>query len=79
MFSFKSEKVGIFNEEWELLTEPALLTHLPNLSLCGVGVAQDELSGKREEFWRDFEHHMDVLFNGSEEGFDEFALKNKTP
>jgi hypothetical protein len=79
VFSFKSDKVGIFNEEWEILTEPALQNSLPNLSLCGVGVAEDELSSKREEFWRDFEHHMDVLFNGSEEDQDEFILKNKTP
>jgi hypothetical protein len=55
VFSFKSGKVGTFNEEWELLTDPALLTSLPILSLSGVCVAEDELVSKREEFWKQFE------------------------
>lgn len=40
-FSFKSEKVGMFNEEWELMTEPALLHSLPVLSLSGVCTQED--------------------------------------
>lgn len=43
-FSFKSEKVGIFNEEWNLLTEPVLLNNLPILSLSGIGVEADQLA-----------------------------------
>jgi hypothetical protein len=35
-FSFASEKVGMFNEEWELWTEPLLLKQLARLELCGI-------------------------------------------
>jgi hypothetical protein len=79
MFSFKSDKVGIFNEEWELLTEPALETALPNLALSGVCVAEDELVGKREKFWRDFEQQCDILANVSDDGLEEFASLSRTP
>jgi hypothetical protein len=43
-FSFSSEKVGMFNEEWELWTEPLLLQNLPILSLCGVSTEEDKLT-----------------------------------
>ena len=78
IFSFKSDKVGMFNEEWELLTEPAV-SQLPCLSLSGMGVADDELVQKREDFWRNFDHHMDVLCNVSDDGLDEFHQMSKTP
>jgi hypothetical protein len=35
-FSFKSAKVGMFNEEWELLTEPVLKTAISLVSLSGI-------------------------------------------
>jgi len=40
-FSFTSDKVGMFNEEWELWTEPFLLNQLPVLSLCGISIQED--------------------------------------
>jgi hypothetical protein len=40
-FSFKSEKVGMFNEEWELLTEPILLNPLSLVSLSGIATQED--------------------------------------
>jgi hypothetical protein len=43
-FSFSSDKVGMFNEEWELWTEPLLLNQLPVLSLCGVSTEEDKLT-----------------------------------
>jgi hypothetical protein len=43
-FSFSSEKVGMFNEEWELWTEPLLLQNLSILSLCGVSTEEDKLT-----------------------------------
>jgi hypothetical protein len=53
-FSFKSSKIGMFNEEWELLTEPLLLTPLNSVCLSGIACEEDSLAEKREEFWRDF-------------------------
>lgn len=51
IFSFRSEKVGMFNEEWELLTEPLLINTLPVLTLSGISLQSDEYSQKRDEFW----------------------------
>jgi len=42
VFSFKSGKVGMFNEEWELMTEPLLLNALPVISLSGIATKEDE-------------------------------------
>ncbi len=43
-FSFKSEKTGMFNEEWELLTEPLLLNPLNNVALSGIALEEDHLA-----------------------------------
>lgn len=53
-FSFKSAKVGMFNEEWELLTEPLLQTPLSLVSLSGIATQEDQLKSKRDEFWTGF-------------------------
>lgn len=53
-FSFKSAKVGMFNEEWELLTEPLLQTPLSLVSLSGIATQEDLKSKKRDEFWTGF-------------------------
>lgn len=45
----------MFNEEWELLTEPLLMNTLPVLSLSGISLQSDEYSAKRDEFWKQFE------------------------
>jgi hypothetical protein len=50
-FSFKSEKVGMFNEEWELLPTPSLMNELPQLCLSGIAVKEDEYEDKRKQFW----------------------------
>lgn len=44
----------MFNEEWELLTEPLLLNPLNSVSLSGIACEEDNLAVKREEFWKDF-------------------------
>ena len=54
-FSFRSEKVGMFNEEWELLTEPLLINSLPMLSLSGISLQADLYAEKRHNFWQNFE------------------------
>ena len=52
-FSFRStDKVGMFNEEWELLTEPLLVNSLPMLSLSGVALQPDNYADKRDDFWQ---------------------------
>ena len=45
----------MFNEEWELLTEPLLLNSLPMLSLSGVSLETDQYADKRDAFWQSFE------------------------
>ena len=39
--SFRSTSAGMYNEEWEILTEPALNDALPVLSLSGISI-EDE-------------------------------------
>lgn len=41
IFSFRSEKPGMFNEEWELLTEPQLLEPAPLVYLSGMATQDD--------------------------------------
>ena len=48
----------MFGEEWELWTEPLLLTQLPRLELCGISTQEDKLTKAREEF----SHQFDVDF-----------------
>ena len=49
IFSFRSEKPGMFNEEWELLTEPQLLETAPLLNLSGMATKADEYIEKRQQ------------------------------
>jgi len=53
-FSFKSSKVGMFNEEWELLTEPLLKTPLTLVSCSGIATQDDQKKAKRDDFWTTF-------------------------
>ena len=55
IFSFRSEVAGIFNEEWELLTEPQLLYPAPILNLSGMAVKEDEYIEKRATLAANFE------------------------
>jgi len=45
----------MFNEEWELLTEPLLINSLPMLSLSGISLQADLYAEKRQNFWQNFE------------------------
>ena len=45
----------MFNEEWELLTEPLLMNSLPMLQLSGVALQEDQYQDKRDQFWQSFE------------------------
>ncbi len=47
IFSFRSETPGMFNEEWELLTEPQLLETAPLLYISGMATKEDEFTEKR--------------------------------
>ncbi len=40
-FSFKSDTVGMFNEEWELLTEPMLQNPISLICLSGIATQED--------------------------------------
>lgn len=53
-FSFKSAKVGMFNEEWELLTEPKLQQPLSLVCLNGIATQDDLKQQRRSEFWQQF-------------------------
>lgn len=61
-FSFRSTNLGIFNEEWELLTEPALLTPLPVLSMSGIAIEDEtdlaELAALDAELETQDNNHM---------------------
>jgi hypothetical protein len=80
VFSFKTEKVGMFNEEWELLTEPALLGSLPQLSLSGIGEAEDELVQARADFEAMFTAEMNTMASKfTDDGISEIQMESKTP
>ena len=53
-FSFKSCKIGMFNEEFELLTEPLLQNPLSIVSLSGICTKEDVLKPKRQNFWNQY-------------------------
>ena len=55
IFSFRSEIAGMFNEEWELLTEPQLIEAVPILNLSGMATKQDEFIDKRAQLNDAFE------------------------
>jgi hypothetical protein len=58
IFSFRSEKPGIFSEEWELLTEPQLLEPVPVLNLSGMAVKEDEHVNGRQSLNERFEKEL---------------------
>jgi hypothetical protein len=49
----------MFNEEWELMTEPLLLNALPVVSLSGIATKEDEYKTKRATFWKEYEKTFD--------------------
>lgn len=51
----------MFNEEWELLTEPQLLEPAPLLNLSGMATKVDEYVGKVETFEKEFEFDLGKL------------------
>jgi hypothetical protein len=58
IFSFRSEKPGMFNEEWELLTEPQLITPAPILNLSGMATRVDEFIDSRHELEDTFQREL---------------------
>ena len=76
-FSFTSDKVGMFNEEWELWTEPFLLNQLPVLALCGISTQEDLLEEKRENFWKQFD--VKFMQHDAEETMGDLIERVKTP
>lgn len=60
IFSFRSEKPGMFNEEWELLTEPQLLETAPLLNLSGMATKADEYIEKRQQLNDVFDRELET-------------------
>ena len=60
IFSFRSEKPGMFNEEWELLTEPQLLETAPLLNLSGMATQGDAYIDKRAGLNERFDKELDT-------------------
>ena len=61
IFSFRSEKPGMFNEEWELLTEPQLLEPSPLLNLSGMATKADEYESKVAALDQRFEEELAIM------------------
>ena len=64
-FSFRSEELGIYFEEWEVVTEPALIKPLKVLSLTGISI-QDQTHIKAIE-----NYDEEVAFVNQNRFFDE--------
>jgi hypothetical protein len=58
IFNFRSEKPGIYSEEWELLTEPQLLEAVPILNLSGMAVKEDDFIDARRDLNTRFEKEL---------------------
>ena len=78
IFSFKSERVGMFNEEWELLTEPLLQSALPMVCLSGIATQEDALKPKREIFWKEYEQKFSGR-DASSDNIDDLVKDIKDP
>ena len=70
-------KPGMFNEEWELLTDPQLLEMAPLLNLSGMATQSDEYVEKRHELNGQFERELGLL--GSSEIVDDIVAEVRTP
>ena len=64
IFSFRSTKPGMFNEEWELLTEPQLLETAPLLNLSGMATKNDDFVERRDELNEAFQAELANLGSG---------------
>ena len=67
----------MFGEEWELWTEPLLLTQLPRLELCGISTQEDKLTKAREEFSHQFD--VDFMAVDALENVEEMVDGVRTP
>jgi hypothetical protein len=77
IFSFRSEKPGIFNEEWELLTEPQLLEAAQILNLSGMATKSDNYVEKRDKLNQQFE--KELINQNSANIVEEIVGDVKTP
>ena len=67
----------MFNEEWELLTEPQLLEPAPILNLSGMATKADDYVDKRREINEIFE--AELAQQGSADIVEEIVGEVKTP
>lgn len=68
----------MFNEEWELLTEPLLQTALPVLSLCGICTKEDELKNARDCFKSNYKMEF-AGRDASDDNIDDIFKNIKSP
>ena len=66
IFSFRSTKPGMFNEEWELLTEPQLLETAPLLNLSGMATKNDDFIERRDELNDCYDRELANLGSGED-------------
>lgn len=68
----------MFNEEWELLTEPLLQQALPVVSLSGIATHEDDMKGARTQFKNTYQKE----FSGrdqSQDNIDDLVKNIKSP
>jgi len=76
-FSFRSERPGMYQEEWELLTEPLLLNALPLINLSGISTQGDSFIDVREQF--EVKFNEEITAQNANEVFEEIFDRVKTP
>ena len=79
IFSFRSEKPGMFNEEWELLTEPQLLEPAPLLYLSGMATKADDYTEKRTVLNANFNKELAQLGASQEAQETPAEIKQAAP
>lgn len=67
----------MFNEEWELLTEPQLLETAPLLNLSGMATKNDDFVERRDELNQTFGAELANL--GSGDAMDDIVDVVKSP
>lgn len=76
-FSFRSTVPGMFFEEWEIITEPALLKPLPVLTLNGISIEDQTQLQEIENFDQEVAEINDKQF--FQEIMDDVIEKVRTP
>ena len=77
LFTFISEKIGIFTEEWDLHTDPLVVKPIPQLILTGRSFETDKMIAQRHFFEKEFNKR--IVLHTTEEILSDIIRNVRTP